>query len=161
MGWLLDVVILVILAVAAFFGWKRGFVKTLVFSTSRFVSLAVAFAFCHPISLYMEWTELPEVLNVVIAFLALWFATHIALYFAADFLTRSFDVPVLRTINRWLGVALSMLVSLLKVLAFCFIINSLFDVAELFGYDTFDRIDRESTYLFSFFSKINVFSVIK
>lgn len=161
MGWLLDVVILVILATAAFFGWKRGFVKTLVSSASRFISIAVAFAFCRPISLYMEWTELPEVLNVVIAFLALWFATHVALYFAADFLTKSLDVPVLRTINRWLGVALSMLASLLKVLAFCFIVNSLFDAAELFGYDTFDQINRESTYLFTFFSKIDVIAFVK
>ena len=161
MGWLLDVVILVILAVAAFFGWKRGFVKTLVFSTSNFISLTIAFVFCRPLSVYLEWTELSEVLNVVIAFSALWFITKVGLYFAADFLTKLFDVPVLRTVNKGLGVALSMLVSLLKVFAFCFIVNSLFDAAEFLGSEVFEQIDRETTYLFSFFSKIDVSSLIK
>ena len=160
MGWLLDVVILAIIAVAAFLGWKKGFIKTAADSASGLISLVVAFLLCRPLSLLMEWTELPVILNIAISFVVLYFITKLVLFFSSEALTKLFDVPVLRTVNQGLGIALSVAISLLKVIAFCFVVNAVFDAAAFFELNIFESFDRDQTILFALFSKLDILSLL-
>ncbi len=160
MSWLLDAVVLAIIAFSVIEGWKRGFIKTAVSAASGFISIIAAFILCRPVSYSLAWAEIPESLKIAIAFIVLYVISKLILYFMSELLTKLFDVPILRTVNKSLGVILNVAIALLNVIALCFIINAVFDAAEFFGSDIFATVDRDKTVIFKFFSDINVFSYI-
>ncbi len=160
MSWLLDAVILAILTFSVIEGWKRGFIKTAASAASGLISIIAAFILCRPVSLSLGWAEIPESLKIAISFVVLYLISKLVLYFMSELLTKLFDVPFLRTVNKSLGVILNVFIALLNVIALCFIINAVFDAAEFFGSDIFAAVDREKTTVFKFFSSIDVFSHI-
>lgn len=160
MSWLLDAVILIIIAGSIMEGWKKGFIKTAVGAASGLISIFTAFILCVPASCVFGWADIPESLKIAIAFIVIYLLSKLVLYLMSELLTKLFDVPILRTVNKSLGIMLNIIISILNVIALCFVVNAVFDAAELFGSDIFTSIDRESTILFKFFSSIDVFSYI-
>ena len=79
MSWLLDAIILVILAVGIFLGWKRGFVKTAIIAVSGIISLLVSLFLSKPVSGLLEWMELPKAVTIIIAFIILYLIIKVLL----------------------------------------------------------------------------------
>ena len=67
------------------------------------------------------------------------------------------SLPVLRTANKGLGIALGAVLALFRVLLFCFIMN--FAINHAFLDNSFiSSLEPDNTLLFKFFSEIDVFS---
>lgn len=160
MSWLLDVIILVILAVSVFIGWKKGFIESAVSAVSGIASLIAALLLSRPAALALKGLELPDAAKRIIAFAAIYLLTKLVLRLCSNLLTKLFDRPVLRTLNKGFGIALNVVFAVVEILIFCFVVNVSMDVAALLGSDIFKSLAPESTILFKFFSQIDVFSFI-
>ncbi len=105
---MIDIFIVVLLAWAAFSGWRAGFVKELVSSVGFLVGLLIA-ATCYSTfseSLAIHGTETTIVTNII-AFFLLWIIVPIVLGFVANILTKALKGMQLGMPNSILGAAVS------------------------------------------------------
>lgn len=160
MNWLLDIIIAAILIVGIVLGWRRGFIKTAVIATSGILSLLVALLLTKPCSVIFGWLDFPTALIRIITFILLYIVMKVVLRLMASILTKLFDVPFLRKLNKWMGVILSLIIAIVRVLIFCLVMNVLFDAADFLNLGLFDSLEAGNSILFSFFSKFDLFSFI-
>lgn len=105
---MIDIFIVVLLAWAAFSGWRAGFIKELVSSAGFLVGLLIA-ATCYSTfseSLAINGTETNIVTNLI-AFFLLWIIVPIVLGFAANVLTKALKGMQLGMPNSILGAVVS------------------------------------------------------
>lgn len=107
---MIDIFILVLLAWAAFSGWRAGFIKEVTSTIGVLVGLLVA-ATCYSAFgeyLAVNGTE-TNMATSVLAFLILWIIVPIALGFVANILTKALKGMQLGTPNSILGAAISLI----------------------------------------------------
>ncbi len=107
---MIDIFIVVLLAWAAYSGWRAGFVKELVSSAGFLVGLLIA-ATCYSAfgeALAVNGTETNIVTNII-AFFLLWIIVPIVLGFVANILTKALKGMQLGMPNSILGAAVSLL----------------------------------------------------
>lgn len=160
MNLILDLIIAGIIAGTVFLGYKRGFVTTAVIAISGIVSLIAALIFTGPVSGMLEGLELGKAATSIIVFALIYIAAKLLLHLAAAVLTKMLDVPVLRSLNRLLGIAAGAVIAFVRVLMFCFFITAAIIAADHFGSDVFADINTADTVLFKFFSQIDIFSFL-
>lgn len=107
---MIDIFIFVLLAWAAFSGWRAGLIKEIVSAVGFLVGLLVA-ATCYSTFgkyLSVDGTETNMYTNIV-AFFILWIIVPIALGFVANMLTKAFKGMHLGLPNSILGAAVSVI----------------------------------------------------
>jgi len=156
----LDLVVLAVLVLGALLGWKRGFLKTAIIAASGIISLLVSLFLAKPISNLLSFTDLPEIANVVLAFIILYFVIKLLLRFTAGLLTKLLDRPVLRKLNTVLGIILGVVLAIFRIFIFCFIANAIIEIAGALDIGFFKNIDPDDTILFNFFNNINIFNLL-
>ncbi len=92
------------------------------------------------------------------AVLILFIGAQIVLIIVARVLNVVAKLPVLRTANKGLGIALGVVLALLRVCLFCFVMNLLIENAAFLDSGFLENFDAESTLLFKFFSAIDIFA---
>ncbi|SFE69093.1 CvpA family protein [Alteribacillus iranensis] len=121
---MLSLLLLLILVGSFFVGLRRGFVLQLIHFVSFFIALFVAFYFYRDVAEYLRlWLPYPQIStdgdNVIsmmieafdmetvyyagISFFLLFIAAKILLQIIGSMLDFVSHIPVLRTMNRWLG----------------------------------------------------------
>ncbi len=123
---MLDIILIVLLIGGFLIGLRRGLVLQLIHLTGFIISIVIAFLFSNDLAPHLRlWIPYPNlgdgtgtllsVLNVEdiyyrgIAFAILFFGTKIALHILGSMLDFLADLPILRTINGWLGGVLGFL----------------------------------------------------
>ena len=76
----------------------------------------------------------------------------------AFILNRIVELPVLRTANKGLGIALGVILAVLRIALFCFVMNLLIGNAEYLNSDFINSLQPENTFFFKLFSNIDIFS---
>lgn len=94
----------------------------------------------------------------VLAVILLFIGTQIAIIFIARALDIVAKLPILRTANKGLGIALGAVLAFLRVTLFCFAMNVLIKNSAFLESEFLMNLEPESTVLFKFFSEINIFS---
>lgn len=103
-------------------------------------------------------TPIIDVIATLLAIIVLFIATQIVLAIVACILDKVARLPILRTANKALGILLGVLLAFFRVLLFCFVVDLLIRHAPFIDSSFIDMLDPESTLLYAFFSKIDVFS---
>jgi len=137
----LDLVLLILMLAAAWIGYRQGFLRQLVHLLAWIVALIVAAKAYPTAAVYLadslEWlrlgavhaTPLGQLILNVVAFFLLFFGIRLLIRLAGSWLGIVHTIPVLSTVNRWLGLGLSLLKTAL-VLFLLFSILSLFPAAQ-------------------------------
>lgn len=99
-----------------------------------------------------------NIVATIIAVAVLFIGTQILLSIAAFFLNKIACLPILRTANKALGLALGAVLALLRVCLFCYVMNVLIQNAQFLGSDFLSGLYPESTLLFKLFSGIDIFA---
>lgn len=135
---MIDLILVLLLLGGFFIGIQRGLVLQIVHLTGFIVSLIVAYIFFDDLAPHLKlWIPYPNlddgvglfmsVLNVEdiyyrgIAFAILFFGTKIAMHIIGSILNVFMSLPILRTINRWLGGVLGFLEIYLLVFIVLFV----------------------------------------
>lgn len=122
---MIDLIILFVLVIGFFIGFRRGFVLQVVYFAGFIAAFIVAYSYSDdlapflklwvpfpapseesPVSLLLDTFNLEAVYYRAVAFSALFFGTKIAMHIVGSMLNFLTDLPILRTINGWLGGAL-------------------------------------------------------
>lgn len=230
MSFLLDLIIIAIIALTIYFAAKNGFVKTAISATSFILAIVITAMFASPLAERLKETSIAErietatceaisdslrnsstgidglingdsekfnallefarieradieswysenivgtdgemllasriaepiidVAAMLVAIIILFICSQIALAIVAFLLDKIMSLPVLRTANKGLGIALGAVLALFRVLLFCFIMN--FAINHAFLDNSFiSSLEPDNTLLFKFFSEIDVFS---
>ena len=121
---MLSVIIVLVLLGSFFIGLRRGFILQLIHLTGFFVAITVAYLFYKQFANYIRlWIPYPQMANDddgvlsilaetinlenvyynAIAFAILFFGTKIIMHIVGSMLDFVANLPILRTINGWLG----------------------------------------------------------
>ncbi|HHY72774.1 MAG TPA: CvpA family protein [Bacillus bacterium] len=122
---MVDFILLFVLVIGFFIGFRRGFVMQVVYFAGFIASFVVAYLYSDDLAPYLKlWVPFPApskdsavsllfdtfdleaVYFRAVAFAVLFFGTKIVMHFAGSMLNFLVDLPFLRTINGWLGGAL-------------------------------------------------------
>ncbi|WP_458412277.1 CvpA family protein [Schinkia sp. CFF1] len=122
---MIDLILLFVLVIGFFIGFRRGFVLQIVYFVGFIAAFIVAYLYSDDVAPFLKiWIPLPApskesavsilfdnfdleaVFYRVIAFAVLFFGTKIIMHFIGSMLNFLVDLPILRTINGWLGGAL-------------------------------------------------------
>ena len=125
---MVDLVLLLVLVVGFFIGFRRGFILQVVYFAGFIAAIIVAYLYSDDLapllklwvpfpapsqdsafSLLFESFEVEAVFYRAVAFAALFFGTKITLRIVGSMLDFLADLPILRTINGWLGGALGLI----------------------------------------------------
>ncbi|WP_025114525.1 CvpA family protein [Lysinibacillus fusiformis] len=125
---MLDLIILVVLLAGIGVGAKRGFIVQMMHIVSFIVALIVAYIYYKPLAQkFVFWVPYPGVTETgslgvvidsldldrtfyrVIAFAVIFFAVKITLQIVASIFDFIAYLPVLNTVNRWLGALFGMI----------------------------------------------------
>lgn len=141
MYWL-DLVLLGIMAAAAWLGYRQGFLKQLVHLLAWIIALVVAAKGYPTVAGYLadrlDWpdigitigsTDMGRIVMNVISFFLLFFGIRLLIRLAGSWLGFIQAIPVLSTVNRWLGVGLSLLKTAL-ILFLLFSVLSVFPAMQ-------------------------------
>lgn len=141
MYWL-DLVLLIMMIAAAWLGYRQGFLRQLVHLLAWIIALVAASKGYQTLAGYLSgllaWpgisvaigsTELGRLALNVVAFFLLFFGVRLLIRLAGSWLGIVHAIPVLSTVNRWLGLGLSLLKTAL-VLFLLFSILSLFPTIQ-------------------------------
>lgn len=141
MYWL-DLVLLGIMAVAAWLGYRQGFVRQLVYLLAWIVAFIVAAKGYGTVAHYLAdvlhrpdigvtigATDMGQIVLNVISFFLLFFGIRFLIRLLGSWLGFVHAIPVLSAVNRWLGLGLSMLKTAL-VLFLLFSVLSIFPTMQ-------------------------------
>ncbi|WP_017756059.1 CvpA family protein [Calidifontibacillus oryziterrae] len=122
---MIDIILLSLLLIGFFIGFRRGFVLQVVYFVGFIAAYVVAYLFFDDVapflklwvpfpplsddsamSLLMNTFDIETVYYRAIAFVTLFFGTKISLHIIGSMLDFLADLPLLRTVNGWLGGAL-------------------------------------------------------
>ncbi len=99
-----------------------------------------------------------DIIATLIAIIVLYIGTQVILSIAAFILNKIASLPILRTANKGLGLAVGVVLALFRVCLFCFVMNLLIENALFLGNGFISSLNPESTLLFKFFSNIDIFA---
>lgn len=99
-----------------------------------------------------------DILAMLLAIIILFVGTQIILSVVAYFLNKLANLPVLRTANKGLGIALGIILSVFRVCLFCFAVNILIENAAFLNNDFINGLNPENTLLFNLFNQIDIFA---
>lgn len=124
---MVDIILLLVLVIGFFIGFRRGFVLQIVYFAGFIAAYIVAYLFFDDLAPFLKlWVPMPPIsedsamsllMNTfdiekvyyrAIAFVALFFGTKISLHIIGSMLDFLADLPLLRTVNGWLGGALGL-----------------------------------------------------
>ena len=103
-------------------------------------------------------TPMVDIIATLIAIIVLYIGTQVILSIAAFILNKIASLPILRTANKGLGLAVGVVLALFRVCLFCFVMNLLIENALFLGNGFISSLNPESTLLFKFFSNIDIFA---
>ena len=232
MGFLLDIIIIAIIALTVFFAVKRGFIRTAISALSFVLAIIITAMFAPTLAdnlkqtsiaesiqettetkiesmisnnsenVYLllngeneefnslvkvaglelddlkEWYEsspasledkeemlaerisnpIIDITASLLAVIVIFLGAQLVLLIVAIILDKVASLPILRTANKSLGLALGIILALFRVFLFCFIVDLLINNAPFIDNRFIDMLDPDNTILYSFFSKIDVFS---
>ncbi len=227
MSWLLDIIIVAIIAVTVYFAAKNGFVKTAISAGSFIIAVALTFCFASPLAEVLKSTSIAEKIEteteekietvmldsslgidqllsgeseafntlvavsgieisgrdikdgselsptkqiaklltppivstiaLLLAIIIIYVGARIILAIIAKILDGVMRLPILKTFNKLLGVALGVVLAVLRVCVFCFIVNILINNSAFLGLDFIGAINPENTLLFNLFKNLEIF----
>ncbi|NSL51541.1 CvpA family protein [Calidifontibacillus erzurumensis] len=151
-----DIILLSILVIGFFIGFRRGFILQVFYFASFIAAIVVAYFYSDDISPFIKlWVPFPslngnsavsflfdtikieEIYYRAISFAALFFGTKLTLRMIGSMLNFLADVPILRTINGWLGGALGLVEVYLLMFILLYIANLLpIDTVQAFVNDS-------------------------
>ena len=99
-----------------------------------------------------------DIVATILAVIILFICAQILLAIVAFILNRIVSLPVLRTANKGLGIALGVILAVLRICLFCFIMNLIIGNAEYLNSDFINSLQPENTLFFKMFSSIDIFS---
>lgn len=99
-----------------------------------------------------------DIVSRLLAVIILFIGAQIILSIIAFILNRIVELPVLRTANKGLGIALGVILAVLRISLFCFVMNLLIGNAEYLNSDFINSLQPENTFFFKLFSNIDIFS---
>lgn len=99
-----------------------------------------------------------DIVSKLLAVIILFIGAQIILSIIAFILNRIVELPVLRTANKGLGIALGVILAVLRIALFCFVMNLLIGNAEYLNSDFINSLQPENTFFFKLFSNIDIFS---
>lgn len=99
-----------------------------------------------------------DIIAMLVAIIILFVGTQLVLSVAAYFLNKLAKLPILRTANKGLGIALGIVLSVFRVSLFCFAVNILIENAAFLNNDFINGLNPESTLLFNLFNQIDIFA---
>ncbi|MFC7393703.1 CvpA family protein [Scopulibacillus cellulosilyticus] len=116
---MLNIIILLLLIGGFFIGLRRGLVLQVVHLVGFFAAYVIAFMYCNKLAPKLSFIPYPggsagahnfldfqSVYYRVIAFIIIFIAVKIAMAVIGHILSFIVDLPILRTVNGWLGGAL-------------------------------------------------------
>lgn len=122
---MVDLILLLVLVLGFFIGFRRGFILQIIYFAGFVAAYIVAYFYFDDLAPYLKlWVPFPapsedsplsfllETFNLekayyrAVAFVALFFGTKIILHIIGSMLDFLADLPLLSTINGWLGGAL-------------------------------------------------------
>lgn len=137
MHWL-DLALLILLLAAAWVGYRQGFLRQLVQLLAWVIALVAAAKGYSIVGAYLadtlDWpglgitigsTNMGQLFLNVVAFFLIFFGVRLLIRLAGSWLGIVHAIPVLSTVNRWLGMALSLLKT-------AFVLLLLFSILSLF-----------------------------
>ncbi|MGN0191045.1 MAG: CvpA family protein [Candidatus Cryptobacteroides sp.] len=103
-----DIIVLVCIGIAVFFGIFKGFIRQAVSFAGLFIAVWLGTKATLPISTWLhQWIDLDIVVLKVIAFIAIFFTTLLAMALMGKLLDKVIRVAMLGWLNRLLGAVLS------------------------------------------------------
>lgn len=124
---MVDLFLLLVLVIGFFIGFRRGFILQVVYFVGFIAAIIVAYLYSDDLAPFLKlWVPFPApsresafsilfksfdveaVFYRAIAFAVLFFGTKIILHIVGSMLNFLADLPILRTINGWLGGALGL-----------------------------------------------------
>ena len=99
-----------------------------------------------------------DIVSKLLAVIILFIGAQIILSIIAFILNRIVELPVLRTANKGLGIALGVILAVLRIALFCFVMNLLIGNAEYLNSEFINGLQPENTFFFKLFSNIDIFS---
>lgn len=122
---MIDLILLLVLVIGFFIGFRRGFVLQVIYFAGFIAAIVVAYLYSDDLAPFLKlWVPFPKPSNDsafsllfdtfdleaayyrAVAFAVLFFGTKITMRIAGSMLDFLADLPILRTINGWLGGAL-------------------------------------------------------
>ena len=99
-----------------------------------------------------------DVIAMLVAVVVLYIGTQVLLSIAGFFLDKIAKLPILRTANKSLGIALGAVLALFRICLFCFAVNLLIEHSAFLGSDFINSLNADNTLLFGLFSNIDIFA---
>lgn len=99
-----------------------------------------------------------DAVATVIAVVLLFIGTQIAVVIIARALDIVAKLPIIRFANKWLGVALGVVLAFFRVTLFCFAMGVLINSSAFLGSDFLAGLDPDKTLIYKIFSEIDIFS---
>lgn len=122
----LDVILGGILIIAFIFGFRKGFIVSLLSFLRFFIAGYIAIYYAADLKPYMHWLgEQEEFTYQIAAFILCFLVVSIALWFLSKFLTQFIDFLALGVVNRLLGGLFNILKYALLLSFVLFAINSI------------------------------------
>ncbi len=99
-----------------------------------------------------------DAVATVIAVVLLFIGSQIAVALIARALDIVAKLPLLRFANKWLGVALGVVLAFLRVTLFCFVMSRLINSSAFLDSGFLSQLNSDDTLIFKFVSEIDIFS---
>lgn len=99
-----------------------------------------------------------DTVTLIIAVVVVYIAAQVLLAAISFVLDKIFRLPVLKSFNKGLGIAVGVVLALFRVCLFCFAVNILLENSQFLGNDFIESLVPEKTMLFKFFSEIDIYS---
>lgn len=131
----------------------RGFVKSVFGALKLVLSALLTYVFTPMLF------DLSDPKSAAVAYLLVFSASYVILAIIAFIVDKLFKLPILNTLNRFLGFLLGLLCAYVTLSVACTVLSIVlsFSAQELFGM-TAEQI-YESTYIYRFFNDFTIFSI--
>ncbi len=167
MNFVIDIIILLILAYSILEGYKQGFIKTLFRLFIRVVSFVIALVFAHPVSLIFTnriLTGYPQAtvkaVSYTAAFIIVYIIAHIAISIVSNVLDLISKLPLLNFANKTFGIAIGAALGFVTAWIFAIALNFIFPLLISHYPDIFSTSTLEETLLFKIVYNANILKPI-
>lgn len=157
MSVIIDIILVAILALQIFFGWRRG-LTGVVLGFARIILSFVLALILGPVmgDLIGDGGFLSRVLAYICVFILTFVCATIVMY-----LLKSIKIPVISTLDKLLGILIGFALGMITVSMIAVMLNSLLSALTWLTSDNSYIAVYDDSYVFKFVNEFNIFGFIK
>ena len=149
---LFDIIVLIIMAAIILRAWIKGFAGTLLSFASFVISGIAAWTLYPRLSDVFYNGEIPRTVINGISIIMIYAITMLACTVVSFFINSFFKIPVLKTLNKILGLALGIVCALIFAKIASSAIMMFYEGMSVFAPDKYDREIIDTSIIINFFN---------